>query len=137
LVTLSSSKPARGAATSAGAALWSALVLAIQAVVAVVAAGYWAVQIGSGGTDEVARSVVELVLFLLAAAGFVALARGLWRGSRWPRTPTVLWHVLLVPVGISLWQSGEVVLAVLVLLGVTVAIAGIVLSRPHGSGVDA
>ena len=33
--------------------------------------------------------------------------------------------------------GGEVVLAALVLLGVTVAIAGIVLSRPHGSGADA
>lgn len=133
---MSSSKPARRSSTPVRGALWPVMVLVAQTAVAVAAAGHWLVQIVSGRTDEVARSVVELILFLLAAAGFVALARGLHRGARWPRTPTVLWHVLLVPVGVSLWQSGELVPAALVLLGVTVAIAGVVLSRPDGPGGD-
>ncbi|AKT51445.1 hypothetical protein [Arsenicicoccus sp. oral taxon 190] len=117
-------------AGAAGSQVWAALVLGVEAVVAVVAAAWWGWEIAQGHTREVARSVVELVLFLLAAAGFVALAGGLLRGARWPRTPTVVWHGLLAPVAVSLWQSGEVVVAALVTLGITVAVLGILLSRP-------
>lgn len=110
--------------------VWSAVVLLAEAVVAVFAAAYWFWLVAKGQTTEVARSVVEALVFLMAAAGFVALARGLARGSRWPRTPTVVWHALLVPVVISLWQSGETVVAAVLTLGVTLALLGVLLSRP-------
>ncbi|WP_409483542.1 hypothetical protein [Arsenicicoccus dermatophilus] len=115
---------------STGSQLWSAGVLAIEALVALAAALWWGWQLARGASPEVARVLVELVIFLLGAVFFAALARGLARGDRWPRTPTVVWHGLLVPVAISLWQSGETLTAALVTLGLTVAVLGILLSRP-------
>lgn len=46
----------------------------------------------------------------------------------------MVWHGLLVPVAVSLWQSGEMLTAALVTLGVTVAVLGILLSRPAAEG---
>lgn len=72
---------------SAGSQLWSAGVLAAEALVALEAALWWGWQLARGASPEVARVLVELVIFVLGAAFFVALARGLARGRRWPRTP--------------------------------------------------
>ena len=41
-------------------------------------------------------------------SGWRALARG-WLGSgAWPRTPTIVWNAVLLPVGVSLVQGTRV-----------------------------
>ena len=50
---------------------------------------------------------MSALTILLGAAGLAALARG-WLGDRrWPRTPTIVWDLLLLPVGVSLFQAGR------------------------------
>ena len=60
------------------------------------------------------------VVMALLAAGLGLVARGLWRGLNWPRTATVVWLVLLLPVGWAMVQAGWGQVGMLI-LGSTVA----------------
>ena len=73
--------------------------------------------------DDVARVVMSALLIAVFAAGIGAMARGWVRGDNWPNTPTVVWNLLLVPVGWSLVQSGRGLVGALVIV---VALVGIV-----------
>ncbi|TPG19287.1 hypothetical protein EAH86_01940 [Pedococcus bigeumensis] len=73
--------------------------------------------------DDVARVVMSALLIAVFAVGIGALARGWLRGDNWPNTPTVVWNLLLVPVGWSLVQGDHGVVGALVIL---VAVVGIV-----------
>ena len=67
--------------------------------------------------------VMFSVVTALFAAGLGLVARGLWRGLAWPRTATVVWLALLLPVGWALVQAGWGLVGALILGG---AVAGIV-----------
>ena len=69
-------------------------------------------------TSHVMFSVVT-ALFAVALA---LVARGLWRGLTWPRTATVVWLVLLLPVGWAMAEAGWGLVAALILGG---SVAGI------------
>jgi hypothetical protein len=66
-------------------------------------------------------SHVMFILFtLLFAAGLALVARGLLHGKGWPRMASVVWFLLLLPVGWALVQAGREVVGLL-LLGSTAA----------------
>jgi len=73
--------------------------------------------------DDVARVVMSALLIAVFAVGIGAMARGWVRGDNWPNTPTVVWNLLLIPVGWSLLQSGRGLVGALVIV---VALVGIV-----------
>ncbi len=73
--------------------------------------------------DDVARVVMSALLIAVFAVGIGAMARGWVRGDNWPNTPTVVWNLLLIPVGWSLVQSGRGLVGALVIV---VALVGIV-----------
>jgi hypothetical protein len=80
---------------------WAALVVAVEAVALVVAAGYVAVETltGSATSD---RSAWGLVVFALLGAGLLAAcARGLWRLASWSRGPVVAVQLLLGLLGFT------------------------------------
>jgi hypothetical protein len=67
--------------------------------------------------------VMFSVVTALFAVGLGLVARGLWRGLAWPRTATVVWLALLLPVGWALVQAGWGLVGALILGG---AAAGMV-----------
>jgi O-antigen/teichoic acid export membrane protein len=73
--------------------------------------------------DDVARVVMSALLIAVFAVGIGAMARGWVRGDNWPNTPTVVWNLLLVPVGWSLVQGDRGLVGALVIV---VALVGIV-----------
>ena len=88
-------------------------------------AGFYLYELALGEGSDATRVVMSAVVILLGAAGLGALARGWFRSGGWPRTPTIVWHLLLVPVGVSLLQAGLTALGITVLglAGVTLAAA--------------
>jgi hypothetical protein len=79
----------------------AALVVAVEALVLVLAAGYVAVETLTGAAAS-ARSAWGLVAFaLLGAALLAACARGLWRLASWSRGPVVATQLLLGLVGLT------------------------------------
>ena len=98
-------------------------VCALQAVVLLGFCGFYLWELARGSGADPTRVVMSAVLIAVFAVGLAFVARGWWRGAGWPNTPTVVWNVLLLPVGWSLLQSGRALVAACV--GV-VAVTGIV-----------
>jgi len=84
---------------------------------------FYGYEMVTGATDDLARAGTSGVLILLFAIALGALAWGWSRGAEWPRTPTLLWNALLLPVAWSLQESERTGLAVAV---AALAVASIV-----------
>ena len=78
---------------------------ALEALVLVGFVVFYVIEMVSGATDDLTRAAVSAVLILVFAVGLLALARGWFRAADWPRTPTVLWNALLLPVAWSLREG--------------------------------
>ena len=75
---------------------------------------FYVVEMVSGATDDLSRAAVSAVLILIFAIALLALARAWFRADEWPKTPTVLWNVLLLPVAWSLREGDRGALALVV-----------------------
>jgi cytochrome bd-type quinol oxidase subunit 1 len=94
---------------------------ALQALALLGFAGFYLYELSIGEGSDATRVAMSAVVILLGAVGLAALARGWFSERGWQRTPTIVWHLLLLPVGVSLLQAGQVLLgwAVLVVALVT------------------
>jgi inner membrane protein involved in colicin E2 resistance len=101
----------------------AAAVCALQAVVLLGFVVFYLWELSQDAGDDLARVIMSAVLIAVFAVGVAALARGWVRGDNWPNTPTVVWNLLLVPIGWSLVQGDRRAVGVLVIL---VALVGIV-----------
>jgi len=60
--------------------------------------------IGEG--DDAARVVMSIALMALTGVALLAMARAWRSGGTWPRTPTILWNLLMLPVAWSMHGGG-------------------------------
>ena len=111
------------------ASLVAAGVVALQALALAVLAAFYLVEFLRGGGGDAARVLSSVVLIAVFAAGLAFLARGLRSGHPSVRTPTVVWELLLLPVGVGLVQSGQALVGALVLVASVVCLLGMALSR--------
>ncbi len=77
----------------------------LEALVVVGFAVFFAYEIATGATSTLATAVTSGLLILVFGVGLGLLARGWFRARDWPRTPTLLWNVLLLPVAWSLHDA--------------------------------
>ncbi len=103
-----------------GAARLAAVLLWAQVVVIAGFVAYFAIEFALGQASDAAAVLTSLSVFVLGAVGLSLLARAWLSGSRWPRTPTLVWQALLLPIGWSLAQTHHWLVAAAV-LGVGVA----------------
>lgn len=113
----------------------AAAVAALQALVLVVAAVWILVEVALGRSSSVGGAAAEAVLALLLAAGLAALAVTWRRAPDRARTPALVWHVLLVPVVVSLFQSAQPALGWA--LGVVAVVGLVSAGLAGGSEADA
>jgi len=95
--------------------------------------GFYLWELGQGAADDALRAVLSTVLIAVFAVLLGLVARGWLRGQDWPKTATVVWNVLLLPVSWSLFQGGQRVVGVV--LGL-VALAGAVAAVGARTGED-
>ena len=106
--------------SSRGPRRLAAALTGVQALALVGFAVYYVVELVLGEGSDATRVLMSALLILVAAVGLGVVARG-WLGvAAWPRTPTIVWNVLLLPVGISLTQGN------LVLIGWVVIVVALV-----------
>lgn len=113
----------------------SALLALVEGVVLLGFAAFYVWEILAGGTDDVTRAATSGGLILLFGVFLLTIARGWARARDWPRTPTLLWNALLLPVAWSLHESGQTLLAVALGL-VAVASIGAALLAPTRAPVS-
>lgn len=116
------------------AARVAAAVLGAQALALVGFTVFYLVEVLGGATNDNVRAVMSMVLFLVFAAGLALLGRGLWHGAGWARTPAIVWLALLLPVAYGMFQSGVVLLGLVVLASALVGIGAAVLASRRTPG---
>ncbi|WP_323096730.1 hypothetical protein [Intrasporangium sp. YIM S08009] len=127
--------PASPATPGTPQRLTGALTL-LEALVVVGFAGFFAYEIATGATSTVTTAVMSGLLILVFGVGLGLLARGWFRGRDWPRTPTLLWNALLLPVAWSLHDAGRTPVALGVAAVALVSI-GAALATPMRRDADA
>lgn len=115
------------------------LLTLVEAVAVLGFAGFYVYEMVTGATDDLTRAATSGALILVFGVGLLALARGWAHAADWPRTPTVLWNALLLPVAWSLHEAGRTPVALAVAV-VAVASIGAAVSAPgrrDGNGENA
>ncbi len=115
----SSAAPAR----ASRAALIAGLLTVVEALIVLAFAGFYVYEIALGAEDSLTTALTSAALILIFGVALLVVARAWFRGQRWPRTPTLLWNVLLLPVAWSLRDSDQTLIAAGV---AAVAVANIV-----------
>ncbi|MDC5696788.1 hypothetical protein OO014_05920 [Intrasporangium calvum] len=100
---------ARGKARAPIAA--GALML-VQGSVLLLLAGFYGYEMAVGAADSLTTAATSGALILIFGIAMLFVARGWLRGQSWPRTPTLVWNALLLPVAWSLHQSEQTLLAI-------------------------
>jgi len=112
----------------------AAAILGLQALGCVAVAVLFLFAAPSGASLSGTSHVMFSVFTTLFAVGLGLVARGLWQGRSWPRTATVVWLVLLVPVGWALVQAGRGLVGALILGSAVLGIGAVVAEsrKPRG-----
>ena len=105
--------------------LVAAAIIGLQALGCAVFAVFFPLMAAQRAALSSTSHVMFSVFIALFAGGLGLVARGLWRGLNWPRTATVVWLVLLVPVGWALVQAGWWLVGVLILASAVAGIAAV------------
>jgi hypothetical protein len=107
----------------------------LQAVVLAVIGVVTLVELVSGAASS--RLAVWGALLVVTAVLLAVLAWGWWVGSDRQRAPTVVWGLLLVPVGLGLSEPGDRVLGgAVVLVGVVTVAVAMAAARPAAGDGD-
>ncbi|MDN5795558.1 MAG: hypothetical protein L0H79_07370 [Intrasporangium sp.] len=116
----------------------AALVMIVQGLTLLGFFAFFLYEMTSGATDDMVRAGTLGGLILVFAIAGTLLGRAWLRGAGWPRTPTILWNALLVPVAWSLHDAGRNAIGALV---AALALAGLVgavkAGQPGSVGRDA
>lgn len=75
-------------------------------------AGFYGYEMAVGAADSLTTAATSGALILIFGIALLFVARGWLRGQSWPRTPTLVWNALLLPVAWSLHQSEQTLLAI-------------------------
>ena len=92
--------------TPAWARPLAALVCRIQGVVLLGFCAFYLYELVIGEGDDAARVVMSIALMALTGVALLAMARAWRSGGTWPRTPTILWNLLMLPVAWSMHGGG-------------------------------
>ncbi|MFI7703243.1 hypothetical protein [Nonomuraea sp. NPDC049480] len=101
----------------------AAAIVALEGLVAVGLGVFVAVESLIGTPDNMTTALAEAAFGLLVGAGLLWVAwGGLFRMERWGRSPGVLTQIFMVPVAVTLIQSGQAQLGIPLIV---VALAGL------------
>lgn len=114
-----------------GPARVAAAACALAVLLLVGFCGFYVYEIAQGATDDVIRAVMSIVLMVVFALGLFVLSRGWLRLQAWPRTPTAVWHALLLPVAWGLFQGHRPWIGVGVGALALVGLLAAVIARPE------
>lgn len=116
------------------AALSAGLLTLVEAFIVLGFAGFYVYEIALGAEDSLTTALTSAALILIFGVALLLVARAWIRGQRWPRTPTLLWNVLLLPVAWSLRDSDQALIAAGVAALAVASIVAALASPAHRLG---
>jgi hypothetical protein len=104
--------------------LIAAAIVAVEGLIALGLGVFVAVETLTGQPDDTTTALAEAAFGFLVGAGLLWVALGgLFQMEKWGRSPAVLTQIFMLPVSVTLMQSGQAQLGIPLLV---VAVAGIV-----------
>lgn len=103
-------------ASSRGPRRLAALLIGVQALALGGFAAFYVYELVIGEGSDATRVLMSALLILLGGLGLAAVTRGWLRDASWPRTPTIVWSALLLPVGWGLIQGTRTLVGWLVVV---------------------
>ena len=117
--------PGRPDGTALGSARPTAAgVTAAQGLTFLIFGVVTAVLAATGDADDPGSAGMAAGLWVLIGAGLSFVAWALWRGRHWARSPSLVWQLLMLPVGWSLLDTQSVV-GLLVLVSAVAALVSL------------
>ncbi len=113
-----------GSAHTVAAAVTGAQGLALVALAIVTA-----VVAGDGDADDTSSAWLGAGLWLLAATGLLIAAWALLRGRHWARSPSLVWQLLMLPIGWSLLDSQSIIGGLVLVSAVAALVSLLALER--------
>lgn len=108
----------------------------VEALIVVGFFAFYVYEMATGAANDLVRAGTSAALILVFGI-FLAMAGRAWlQGAGWPRTPTILWNLLLLPVAWSLHESDRTLVAVGVAALAVLTIAAAVLAAPADDRAD-
>ncbi|GAA3158326.1 hypothetical protein GCM10010466_56360 [Planomonospora alba] len=101
----------------------AAAVVALEGLTALLLGGYVAVETVIGEPSDTMSSIFVAGFGLLVGAVLLRVAWGLLRAEKWTRSPGVLTQIFMIPVAVTLFQSGQALLGAVLTAAV---VAGLV-----------
>ncbi|MEO6792003.1 MAG: hypothetical protein ABI187_13680, partial [Ornithinibacter sp.] len=96
--------------STGGARRIAALITGVQTLVLVGFAVFYIYELSVGAGSDASGVAVSALLIGVTAVALLVLTRGWLGDGEWPRTPTIVVNLLLLPVGWSLAQAGRTAL---------------------------
>ena len=122
---------------SRGPRLAAALLTGLQALALLGFALFYLYELAIGEGSDPVRVVMSALLIAVFAVGLGAIARGWLGDAAWPRTPTIVWSVLLFPVGGGMIQGGLTVLGWgVIALGLVTALVALASKGVEAAGPE-
>lgn len=94
------------------AQLAAALLTLVEGLVLLGFVAFYVYEMAIGASRELPPAIMSAALILVFAVLLLAMAAAWRRAADWPRTPTLLWNAILLPVAWSLHESGRTLVAV-------------------------
>lgn len=98
----------------------------LEALALFAAAASYVVELTTGAATEAQLASMSMVVCLVFGALLVVLGASWLRGRTWPRTPTIVWNLLLLPAAWTLTTTSGllagITLAVVALIGTGAAV---------------
>lgn len=88
-----------------------------------------AVVAATGDADDATAAGLGGALWMITGAALSFVAWALWRGRHWARSPSLVWQLLMLPVGWSLLDTQSVVGLVVLVSAVAALISLLALER--------
>ena len=116
-----------------------AALVGVQALALLGFAAFYVYELVIGKGSDAGRVIMSALLILLGGLGLAAVTRGWLSDAAWPKTPTIVWSALLVPVGFGLVQGNQVAVGWTVLgIATVTAVSALRVATPDDPvpGVD-
>jgi hypothetical protein len=107
-------------------------VSAVEALLLLATAAIYGLELADGRAEDPSTASMSMVVAIIFAILLAVLAGAWVKGALWPRSPTIVWNVLLLPAAWTLAQTNGLWfglgLAALALAG---AVAALMAPSPH------
>lgn len=85
--------------------------------------------VGAGRADDPSSAALLAGLAVLVGGGLGCASWALWRGARWARSPSLVWQLVMLPVGYGMLDTLRPVGTVLLISAVAAMVSLLALER--------